>query len=191
MAHLDLVDPASADDHVRPILEETEAKWGYLPEIVRALALHPPALDAEAGWTDAIMHEGVLDRRLKELVATTVSAVNDCEYCAVSHGYQAAEHGASADAIRACRDPTLGFEGLTDAEAAAVAFARTAAADIHAIDAEDVAGLAERFSRQEVVELVLVVASFQLYNTFVELLGLELEGPLASFASRTAPGRDG
>lgn len=178
MAYVDLVDAATADREIRPTLEATEEKWGYLPEIVKALAIHPPALAAEDGWTEAIMHGGYLDRRLKELVATTVSEANECPYCAVSHSYQATQHGAGSVEIEACTLPTPDVADLNPGERVALSFARRATLDMHSITGEDIEQLAEHFDRQEIVELVLVISSFQLYNTFVTLLGLDIEEEL-------------
>lgn len=181
MAFIDLPDPdpdSTDGDDVAKVFAAAEAKWGYVPEIVRAFAHRPPILEAEDDWTNALMHDGVLERSLKELVATTVSAVNECVYCEYSHAYQAATHGATPTALAACRVPDGALRDLTPTEEAAISFTRTAAADMHQVGQADIDALREHYTDEEIVELVLVIASFQLYNTFVTLLGLEPEDGL-------------
>lgn len=176
MAYLDLAVDYSSE--TAQLLEATEQKWGYIPDIVQAFALHPPMLEAEDHWTTTLMHEGLLDRGLKEAVATTVSSVNECAYCATSHAYQALQHGVTRETVQACRSLDFTQWEGSPADEAAIAFARKAAGDIHSVDKTDIDGLQEHFSPTEIVELVLVVASYELYNTFATVLGLDVEAPL-------------
>ena len=176
MAFIPLPDAATAPPGTREVLARTEARWGYAPNIVRALALRPELLAAEDRWSRALMYSGTLPRVLKEAVATTVSAVNRCEYCAASHAYAAGLAGAAEGVGQACR--ALRFDGFAPRERAALEFARKAAADMRSITRADIETLRAHYTPEEVVELAAVVGSFMMYNTFVTVLGLELEAPL-------------
>jgi uncharacterized peroxidase-related enzyme len=173
MAFLPLARVETAPPSTKAVLEATVQKWGYLPNIVAALALRPELLHAEDAWTKALMHQGTLPRSLKEAVATTVSMANQCNYCATSHDFAAGQAGASAEVRAACK--VLRFDGLPEAERLALDFARKAAADMRSVRQEDVDLLRKHYSAEQVVELAAVIGSFMLYNTFVTVLGLELE----------------
>ncbi|MCA1814577.1 MAG: carboxymuconolactone decarboxylase family protein, partial [Halobacteriales archaeon] len=85
MAFLSLPDERTAPEPMRPLLAATAKRWGFVPNIVRAFALRPELAQAEDVWSQALMYHGALPRPLKEAIATTVSTVNDCAYCATSH----------------------------------------------------------------------------------------------------------
>ncbi|MHB8632771.1 MAG: carboxymuconolactone decarboxylase family protein [Thermoplasmatota archaeon] len=180
MAYLPLANASTTFGHPREVLADATRRWGFEPNIMRALALRPEIMVAEDAWSKAVMYGGLLPRRLKEAVATTVSAVNRTEYCVASHAHQANLVGVPAPQVAACR--TLTFEGFPPAERAALQFARKAAGDMRAMGPSDVAALRAFYSPAEIVELAAVVASFMMYNTFVTVLGLELEAEQKSAA---------
>ncbi|MHB8605883.1 MAG: carboxymuconolactone decarboxylase family protein [Thermoplasmatota archaeon] len=173
MSFLELPRASTATGRVKEILDDTTRRWGFEANIVRALALRPEILEAEDHWSKAVMHTGLLPRRLKELLATAVSRVNETEYCVASHAYQARLVGVAEPQVAACR--ALLFDDFPPAERAALEFARKAARDMHAITRADIDELGRFYGAEEIVELVAVIASFMMYNTFVTLLGLEVE----------------
>lgn len=173
MAFLPLADKSTTAGHARDVLLETEKRWGYVPNIVRALALRPELLDAEDHWSKALMYSGKLPRVLKEAVATTVSTVNDCNYCATSHALAAELAGGAKSVGEACA--LLRFDTFTEKERVALEFACKGATDMNSVTKQDVDKLRKYYSPEEIVELSAVIGSFMMYNTFVTLLGLELE----------------
>ncbi len=173
MAHVPLPDADTTAGHAREVLLGAERRWGFAPNIVRALALCPDILAAEDQWSRAVMYGGRLPRHLKEAVATVVSSVNRTPYCIASHAMAARREGLAPQRVEACQ--ALHLEEFPEAERAALDFARRAAADAHAITARDVEALRAHYDPEQVVELAAVVASFMMYNTFVTVLGIELE----------------
>ncbi|MFN8223155.1 MAG: carboxymuconolactone decarboxylase family protein [Gaiellales bacterium] len=81
MAHLDLIDP---DDATGPLREEYEAamgRAGRVYNIVRSMSLRPTVLSRSMEMYKAIMFgPSGLSRIERELLATVVSATNDCYY---------------------------------------------------------------------------------------------------------------
>ncbi|MGH7608359.1 MAG: carboxymuconolactone decarboxylase family protein [Candidatus Dormibacteria bacterium] len=67
----------------REILESR--KLAQVPNYWKALANHPELLAASWAKLKAVMSEGALDRRTKEIIAVAVSATNNCDYCIRSH----------------------------------------------------------------------------------------------------------
>ena len=80
---------------VATIFEEIKTTLGidFVPNMYRALAVNPDALERTWGDVQSIMGEdGELGRRTKDIVALTVSIMSGCDYCigvyndAVKHG---------------------------------------------------------------------------------------------------------
>ena len=81
MPHLDLIDP---DDASGLLAEEYAAavdRAGKIFNIVRSMSLSPESLRASMGLYTAIMFgPSGLTRQERELLATVVSATNECYY---------------------------------------------------------------------------------------------------------------
>ena len=81
MAHLDLIDP---DDATGPLREEYDAavqRAGRVYNIVRSMSLRPAVLKRSMEMYKAIMFgPSGLTRQERELLATVVSATNECHY---------------------------------------------------------------------------------------------------------------
>ena len=81
MPHLDLIDP---DDATGLVAEEYAAaveRAGKIFNIVRSMSLSPESLRASMGLYTAIMFgPSGLTRQERELLATVVSATNECYY---------------------------------------------------------------------------------------------------------------
>ena len=81
MPHLDLIDP---DDATGLVAEEYAAaveRAGKIFNIVRSMSLSPESLRASMELDKAIMFgPSGLTRQERELLATVVSAVNECYY---------------------------------------------------------------------------------------------------------------
>ncbi len=81
MAHLDLIDP---DDATGPLRDEYDAavqRAGRVYNIVRSMSLRPGVLKRSMELYKAIMFgPSGLTRQERELLATVVSATNECHY---------------------------------------------------------------------------------------------------------------
>lgn len=100
MALVPYVDESDATDRVRAVFDEIKASRNLaaVPNFWRAIAHDPEYLRHEWDKLKTIMTTGVIDRRVKEMIAVAVSATNNCDYCVRSH----------TDALRSM--------GATDAE---------------------------------------------------------------------------
>lgn len=173
MSYLPLPTKADLSGPALELYEDTERRWGYVPNISKAYALAPKIMVAEDVWSKGVMYEGFLPRPLKEAIATTVSVVNQCNYCASSHAHAYTLAGGEADDARACK--RLDFAAFGPREQTALRFTQRAARDPKAIGQADIDALREHFTPGEIVEIAVVIQQFMGYNWFVTLLGLELE----------------
>ena len=81
MPHLDLIDPADATGLVAEEYAAAVERAGKIFNIVRSMSLSPESLRASMGLYKAIMFgPSGLTRQERELLATVVSAVNECYY---------------------------------------------------------------------------------------------------------------
>jgi AhpD family alkylhydroperoxidase len=94
---------AAADPRVSRIYQEMERVFGVISPPV---ALHSPAPDMmAASWAmnyETMLAPGLVDRPLKEAIATAVSVGNTCPYCVTIHGMllRSHDHAKDADAIQ-------------------------------------------------------------------------------------------
>jgi AhpD family alkylhydroperoxidase len=87
MSLIDGVREEDATGLVKDVFEEMKAVrgWDHIPPMWRVMAVNPPYLAATWERYKAIMLQGRLDLRTKEIVALTTSMVNRCSYCIDSH----------------------------------------------------------------------------------------------------------
>ena len=96
MAQVDLVNYDEASPEVRAVFDDIMAtrNTGYINNIWRALAVHPPLLKRFWGQMKEVMVKpSRLDPLTKELLYLAVSVTNNCEYCINSHTFAARKHG--------------------------------------------------------------------------------------------------
>jgi AhpD family alkylhydroperoxidase len=100
MALVPYVDESEAVGPVKEVYEEIKEARGLaeVPNFWKAIAHRPEYLRSEWDKLKGVMGSGVIERKVKEMVAVAVSATNNCDYCLRSH----------TDALRSL--------GTTDAE---------------------------------------------------------------------------
>ncbi|MFL6111135.1 MAG: carboxymuconolactone decarboxylase family protein [Catenulispora sp.] len=102
--HVSPVRGGGADERVPAIYQEMERLFGVISPPV---ALHSPAPDMLAAtWmimSETLLVNGVVDRNVKEAVATAVSVGNECPYCVTVHGTMMRALGYDADATALAR----------------------------------------------------------------------------------------
>lgn len=81
------VDENDAVGTVKEVFDEIKASRGLarVPNFWRAIAHRPEYLRDEWDKLKGIMSSGVIDRKVKEMIAVAVSATNNCDYCLESH----------------------------------------------------------------------------------------------------------
>jgi alkylhydroperoxidase family enzyme len=81
VAHLDLIEPDDADGLLADEYDAAVARAGKVFNIVKTMSLRPEALQASMRMYRTIMFgPSELTRQERELLATVVSATNECYY---------------------------------------------------------------------------------------------------------------
>jgi len=91
-----LITDEEATGQVKEVFEDIKGNFGMVPNFFRAQAIDPQWLALNWERTKTIMiKESHLERKTKELIAMTVSLVNNCNYCALAHEAMAKICGAT------------------------------------------------------------------------------------------------
>ena len=144
-----------------------EAKIKAPSAFYRVMANRPDVLKNFPTFYGSIMGPGPTDRRVKEAAYLATAFVNKCAFCTHAHIAGAKKAGITDEQIEAIRSES--DAGLSDAERAAVAYAReltrTATASRNALEAH--------FTGEQIVELTLVVAMANFTNRFNNALDVQ------------------
>ena len=81
--------PALADlpEDIRQRIEAVQEKSGFVPNVFLVLAHRPDEFRAFFAYHDALMEKpGNLTKAEREMIVVATSAMNQCQYCVISHG---------------------------------------------------------------------------------------------------------
>ena len=166
--------PLPTDDELS---DDARALMERLPplNIVRMFAGAPAALRPLTELGQAILLQGELDPRLREIAILAVARTSDSEYERLQHENISRAIGMPEDEIRAAAD---GDVERLDAEAQLVwRFAAAIARDVRA-DEQLTSEVLERFGRRQATELVVACAYYSAIARIIETCGVELEEQL-------------
>jgi uncharacterized peroxidase-related enzyme len=148
-----------------------------VPGIVAAMRLTPGlGVHLRALADELLVHDypgATISRFDREVLATAVSAGNDCFFCMDSHAAHATalvERSGEVDRAALLDGVKLGRSDGFDAKVTALlAIARTVGRDARALTAEDVAAATAAGASDADVQLaVLIAAGFSMYNRLVD-----------------------
>lgn len=170
MAHVNLVDPASSSAAVKPTLDKINGAFGVVPNMFKAVANSPAALNSMWGSFGAL-GGGTLGARLGEEIAVAIANANNCEYCLAAHTALGRKAGASGEDMAAAQ---IGKSSDRRTQAA-LTFALKIVRDRASVTAADVAALkAAGFDDEGVVEIIAHVA----LNLFTNYVNVALNVPV-------------
>lgn len=181
------------DDERKARSNETPIVGGLpeVPGIVVAMRLSPGLAVHLRGLADELLVNefpgATLSRAERELIATAVSAGNDCFYCMDSHGAFASAllRRTQQTGIEALVDgiKTGGSEGVSPKMTALLHIARTVQRNARAVTRDDVeAAIAAGATDGDTQLAVLIASAFCMYNRMVD--GLRAKTPPSAEAYR-------
>jgi len=164
MSHVPLLTAVNAPAESRVRLEQIHGAFGATPNMFKAVANSPAALNSMWG-SFAALGKGSLDARLGEKIAVAVADRNACEYCLAAHTALGRKAGATADEMTAAQ---MG-EASDPKTAAALRFALKLVNDRGQVADADVQALRQvGFSNEAVVEILAHVA-LNLFTNYVNV----------------------
>ena len=174
MSRIESINPNTATGKAKALLDAVQAKLGLVPNMTRAMASGPAALEGYLNFAGALAG-GSLDARLREKIALAVAEANGCDYCLSAHTAIGGVVGLKADEIEAARRAS----GDTRT-AAALRFARDVVAARGGIsDASLAAVRSAGYADGEIAEIVANVALNVYTNYFNRVAQTEIDFPRA------------
>ncbi|NBR90767.1 MAG: alkylhydroperoxidase [Rhodobacteraceae bacterium] len=167
--------PALADlpDDIRQRIEAVQEKSGFVPNVFLVLAHRPDEFRAFFAYHDALMEKpGNLTKAEREMIVVATSAMNQCQYCVVSHG--------AILRIRA-KNPLIADQvatnyrkaDISDRQKAMLDFALKTCNVSHRIDEDDFSTLrAHGFDDEDIWDIGAIAAFFALSNRMASLTSM-------------------
>ncbi|MCA3641376.1 MAG: carboxymuconolactone decarboxylase family protein [Methylobacterium sp.] len=164
MTRINLVDPASASQTVKPTLEQIKGAFGVLPNMFKAVANSPAALASMWGSFGAL-GSGTIGAKLGEQIAVAIADRNACNYCLAAHTALGQKAGASAAEMSAAQigqsdDPKT---------AAALLFALKVVETRAQITAADVEALRSVGFEDSAIMEILAHVALNLFTNYVNV----------------------
>ena len=174
MARLPYV-PADVTEPADLVAAIRTRRGGRLLNLDRML-LHSPPL--AAGWNaylGAVRNQLSLDPLLRELAMCAVASLNGAEYEFIHHAPVFVAAGGTQEQVESLRNPTTATPGVFDARgAAALQLTIEMTRNVRVADATFTAVRAV-LGEQPTVELVAVIAAYNMVSRFLVALGVEPE----------------
>jgi uncharacterized peroxidase-related enzyme len=169
---LDVPADENVPDEVKALWEKPLEKLGFVPNVLRTMALRPDHLLAWWAYIQELMTgESGLTKAQREMIAVVVSAQNRCHYCVVSHS--AALRKLTDDAAFVDQIATnYRYAPLQPAERAMLDYALKLTTDSASCTEEDVDALREAgWSDEDILDIAQVAAMFNFTNRLASGLG--------------------
>jgi AhpD family alkylhydroperoxidase len=162
---------------VAAVYDALQATRGVVPNMFKTVA-HAPALAvAIAGLLKALLSDGALPGWYKELIATRMSLLNESEYAVRAHSISARQKGASQAQIEGVKDYEQG--PFSEAEKLGLRFADRLHRSGREIDETFYSRVASVYNHQQIVELTVAAAAFELFPRLVDGLRIAITPPPA------------
>lgn len=168
------IDSAPAGSQAK--LAEIEKAWKFIPNLHRTLAESPVALEAYDTMF-SLVGKSSFTAQEQQVAYLAINVINECEYCTSGHSVLAKMAGVAPDVIQALRNSTP----IADPHLEALrVFAETVVRERGFVgDAAVDAFLAAGFTRAQVLEVVVVVATKTLSNYVNHITHVPLDGFMA------------
>src|SRR5579871_593323 len=149
---------------VGELYDRLYADRGVVPNMFKALASVPGLALGISAFLKPLMADGALPGWYKELIATRVASLNQCDYCVSAHRHLALKRGATLGQVASYNTFEVG--PFTEKEKAGFRYAGLLHQSGHAINETAYSDLSTRFSNEEVIELTAVAAAFEFFSRF-------------------------
>lgn len=159
------------------ILQDIRSTFGLVPNLFRAYVKHPARIEANWNKVKAVLLNGVVRRKTKEIIALLVSQDNGCTYCVVAHTLALKSLGMAGREIDAM---LLGFypPELSPSDVELIKFARKVNQHWREISDEDISALKQlRIGEAEIIETIGIVELFAGFNRFARVMKVEVDFP--------------
>jgi uncharacterized peroxidase-related enzyme len=172
MAAISPVLKEKAPTQLHDIYEKLTHVFGRMPNIFGAMAQRPEVLQHFLPLYSAIMNQGTVEPRYKELAYLKTSLINGCEYCAKAHMASGKRTGITEDEIRALnfyqRSPLF-----DEKDKATLLYVERVTRGASAMRETGIENMKKYYSEDQIIELTLVTCMANFTNRFNNALQLQ------------------
>lgn len=169
----------TAPEASRATLEATAKKYGFVPNLFGVLAESPTAVQAYAAINNTLEHSALTPVE-QQVVALTVSAINDCAYCMGAHSAVAQMVRMPEDVLAALREQRPLLDQKLNALRALVLSVLRHRGWVPEADLEHV--VAAGYTQRHVLDVLTIVALKTLSNYVNHIAHTPLDPQFASHA---------
>jgi uncharacterized peroxidase-related enzyme len=139
---------------------------GVVPNMFKVLAHAPDLAKGVAGFLKPLLSDGALSGWYKELIAVRISTLHNSDYAIRAHAASAKKKGANDEQIAAVKE----FENgpYTEKEKMGFRLADRLHRGPREVDDTFYASLRASFTENEVIELFLTAAAFEMFPRFID-----------------------
>ena len=173
MVWIETIEPGEAKGELREVYMDIERRRGKVANLFKGHSLKPRVMRSHLElYLSILFGPSGLRRREREMVAVAVSQANGCSYCVDHHSEALARYVKDRGFVEALRSGLPRIESERDE--AVLQFARKLTNSPGEMTEEDVNRLREAgLGDEEILDLTLVSAYFNLVNRIVNALGVE------------------
>jgi uncharacterized peroxidase-related enzyme len=145
-----------------------------VPGILKCFATHPALLDQMIAIASTLLFtEGHLSRKIKEMLATYVSGLNNCPYCFDSHASFLRSQGGSDELLSALLSGNLESPTISTKELHLLNFAHKVTNESYKVTPDDIRALNDAgWSQLQIAEATHITALFAFFNRVANSFGL-------------------
>ncbi len=176
MAWIKVLSDSEAQGRTREVFDEIRKARGKIGNIMRVQGLNPSALKSHLELYVSIMfqHSG-LSRVQREMIATVVSSVNQCQYCVAHHAEALAHHVHDRQLVRELERDHSQVK-LDPRDKAMLDYAVKLTKNPASVSENDIRLLRENgFSDSDILDLALIIGYFNFVNRLASGLGVEFD----------------
>jgi uncharacterized peroxidase-related enzyme len=171
-----IVEEDAANGVVAEAYADYRSRFGrdHVPGILKCFATHPPLLEQMIALASSLLFtESHLSRKIKEMIATYISALNACPYCLDSHASFLRTHGGSDELLQALSNANMEAASLSFKERRMLDFVGKVTIESHKISPDDIHLMKSAgWAQQEIAEAVHIAGLFACFNRVANAFGL-------------------
>jgi uncharacterized peroxidase-related enzyme len=159
-----------ASPELKDTFEKLAARAGKVPNIFGTMAHRPAVLNTFLPLYKAIVNEGTVEAKYKELAYLRASMVNGCDYCTLAHIASSKRAGVTPEQVAAL--PFYSRSPLFDEkEKATILYADRVTRAAAGIRDPELQELRKFYDEGQIVELTMTICVANFTNRFNDALG--------------------
>lgn len=162
----------AANEDIKRVYTQLEQNVGFVPNFIKTLAHSGNFLEALAALYESLVGETSLSEKLRQLVILKTCKVQRCKYTVTHHTQLAKQAGLSEEQIEALEDYSAS-DLFSYYEKEVLQLAERVSLEPDEIQDDFWTQLDNHFTSDQIVELVTLIASFNLLNRFILALKIE------------------